>query len=237
VWFQLYVYRDRSATRALVERAVAAGCSALVVTVDAPVLGTREADVRNRFVLPDTLNIRDLLDAAGMAGAAVRAGTPSGSQLADFVYQILDPGLTWSDLAWLCSLSPVPVVVKGVLRADDAQLAVAAGCKGIVVSNHGGRQLDTAIAAIDALPEVVEAVGDQATVLLDGGIRRGVSVLKALALGANAVLVGRPNVWGLSLAGEAGSLHVLSLLRSELDEAMALAGCPTLADITRDRVS
>lgn len=236
VWFQLYVYRDRTATQALVERAAAAGCTALVVTVDAPVLGTREADVRNGFVLPDTLNIRDLLEAAGMAGAAVRAGTPSGSQLASFVYQILDPGLTWDDLAWLRSISPLPVLVKGVLRGDDAELAAAAGCEGIVVSNHGGRQLDTAVAAIDALPEVVEAVGDRTTVLLDGGIRRGVSVLKALALGADAVLVGRPNVWGLSLAGEAGSAHVLSLLRAELDEAMALAGCPTLADITRDRV-
>ena len=236
VWFQLYVYRDRDATRALVERAAAAGCTALVVTVDAPVLGTREADVRNRFVLPDTLNIRDLLAAAGMAGAAVREGTPDGSQLADFVYQILDPSLTWDDLAWLCSLSPLPVLVKGVLRGDDARLALKAGCAGVIVSNHGGRQLDTAVAAVDALPEVVEAVGAACAVLLDGGIRRGVSVFKALALGADAVLVGRPNVWGLSLAGEAGSAHVLDLLRHELDETMALAGCPTLADITRDRL-
>lgn len=237
VWFQLYVYRDRAVTKALVERAAAAGCTALVVTVDAPVLGTREADVRNRFRLPDTLHIRDLLEAAGMAGEAVRRGTPTGSQLADFVYQILDPSLTWDDLAWLRSISPLPVLVKGVLRGDDAALAVEAGCDGVIVSNHGGRQLDTAVAAIDALPEVAQAVSGRATVLLDGGIRRGVSVLKALALGAHAVLIGRPNVWGLSVAGEQGAAHVLSLLRAELDEAMALAGCPTVASITRDRVA
>lgn len=236
LWFQLYVYRDREVTRALVERARAAGCTALVVTVDAPVLGTRERDVRNGFRLPDTLHIRDLLDAAGLAGEAVRRGTPDGSQLAEFVYNILDPSLTWDDIAWLGSVAGLPVVVKGVLRGDDAVCAVEAGCAGVIVSNHGGRQLDTAIATLDALPEVVAAVGDRAAVLLDGGVRRGTDVLKAVALGAQAVLVGRPVVWGLAVGGAAGVSHTLGLLRAELDEAMALCGCPTTADITRDRV-
>lgn len=236
LWFQVYVYRDRAVTQALIERARAAGCTAVVVTVDAPVLGTRERDVRNGFRLPDTIHMRDLLDAAGLAGEAVRRGTPDGSQLAAFVYNILDPSLTWDDIAWLGSVCGLPVVVKGVLRADDAERAVEAGCAGVLVSNHGGRQLDTAIASLDALPEVVSAVGDRAAVLLDGGVRRGTDVLKAIALGAQAVLVGRPVVWGLSVAGAAGVTHTLDLLRAELDEAMALCGCPTIGDITRDRV-
>jgi 4-hydroxymandelate oxidase len=234
IWFQLYVYKDRDLCRALVERAHAAGCQALVVTVDAPILGTRERDVRNRFRLPDSLNIADLLDAAGMAGEAVRRGKPTGSQLADFVYQVLDPALTWADIAWLRSISPLPIVLKGVLRGDDARRAVDVGCAGILVSNHGGRQLDGAIAALDALPEVVAAVDGQAEVYMDGGLRRGTDLLKALALGAQAAFIGRPMVWGLSVAGEAGVSHVLGLLRAELDEAMALCGCPTVADIGPD---
>lgn len=236
LWFQLYVYRDRGVTRALVDRAREAGCQALVVTVDAPVLGTRERDVRNRFRFPDTLHMRDLLAAAGLEGVAAREGTPAGSELARFVYAALDPALTWDDIAWLRSVSGLPVVVKGLLRGDDAARAVDAGCAGVVVSNHGGRQLDTALATIDALPEVVQAVDGRAAILLDGGVRRGTDILKALALGASAVLVGRPMVWGLSVAGQAGVSHVLELLRAELDEAMALCGCPRVADLTPDLV-
>jgi 4-hydroxymandelate oxidase len=144
----------------------------------------------------------------------------------------VDPSVTWKDLAWLQSLSPLPLVVKGILRGDDARRAVDQGVKAIIVSNHGGRQLDGAIATLDALPEVAAAVGQAAEVLVDGGIRRGTDVLKALTLGAGAVLVGRPVLWGLAVAGEAGAEHVLTLLRDELDLAMALSGCARLADVT-----
>jgi 4-hydroxymandelate oxidase len=156
---------------------------------------------------------------------------PGESGLFAYFLEQLNPALTWSDLEWLQSLSPLPLVVKGILRGDDAIRAVEHGAKAVMVSNHGGRQLDGAIASIDALSEVVAAVGDQVDVLVDGGIRRGTDVLKALALGAKAVLLGRPILWGLTLAGEAGVKHVLELLRDELDLAMALSGCAKLQDI------
>jgi 4-hydroxymandelate oxidase len=224
LWFQLYVHRDRALTQNLVERAEAAGYSALCLTVDAPVLGCREKDKRNQFTLPlgmqlANLTHRDIPEIVGESGL-----------FAYFVQQ-LDPGLTWQDLEWLQSLTKLPIIVKGVLRGDDALRAVEHGAKAVIVSNHGGRQLDSAIASIDALSEVVTAVGDQVDVLMDGGIRRGTDVLKALALGAKAVLVGRPVLWGLAVAGEAGVQHVLELLRDELDIAMALSGCAKVEDI------
>lgn len=232
VFFQLYVYKDRAATRALVERAQEAGCQALVLTADAPLLGTRERDVRNGFHLPAGLRIENML----AKGQGKMPGQSGESGLASYVAQLLDPGLTWADLDWLASITDLPILVKGVARADDARRALDHGAAGIVVSNHGGRQLDSAVATIDALPEVVEAVGDTLEVLVDGGVRRGSDVLKALALGARAVLVGRPVLWGLGAGGQAGVERALTMLRDELDLAMALTGAPTLADIGRDLI-
>ena len=226
-WFQLYVHRDRGLTRALVERAHAAGFQALCLTVDAPVLGKREKDTHNQFVLPSDMELANFSRLAHLEISY----QPGESGLFAYFLEQLNPALTWSDLEWLQSLSPLPLVVKGILRGDDAIRAVEHGAKAVMVSNHGGRQLDGAIASIDALSEVVAAVGDQVDVLVDGGIRRGTDVLKALALGAKAVLLGRPVLWGLTLAGEAGVKHVLELLRDELDLAMALSGCAKLQDI------
>jgi 4-hydroxymandelate oxidase len=232
VWFQLYVYKDRGATHALVQRAEAAGARALVVTVDAPLLGRRERDVRNGFALPPGLEIANL-HAAGYARLP-RASAESG--LAAYVAELLDPTLTWDAIAWLRSVTSLPVLVKGIVRADDAARAVAAGAAGVVVSNHGGRQLDASPATIDVLARVVDAVAGRGEVLIDGGVRRGADVIKALALGARAVLVGRPVLWGLAAGGRAGVVAALAMLRRELDLAMALCGCPDVASITRDLV-
>ena len=235
VWFQLYVYRDRGATEGLVRRAEAAGCRALVLTADAPLLGRRERDVRNRFRLPPGLAVANLLPEG--YGEMPPAAADSG--LAAYVASFLDPALTWRDVAWLRSITELPVLVKGIIRPDDALRAAEAGADGVVVSNHGGRQLDTSPATLDVLPEIVDALaahGHRIEVLMDGGVRRGTDILKALALGARAVLAGRPVLWGLAAAGEAGALSVLRLLRDELDLAMALAGAPTIAGITRDLV-
>jgi len=232
VWFQLYVYRDREATKGLVERAEAAGCRALVLTVDAPRLGVRERDVRNRFELPEGLSVVNML--AEGKGAVVAPKMDSG--LAAYFASLIDPSLTFDDLEWLASITDLPVIVKGVVRGDDARRAVDHGACGVVVSNHGGRQLDTSPATIDVLPEVVEAIDGRAEVFVDGGVRRGTDVLKAVALGAKAVLVGRPVLWGLACDGQAGVERVLDLLRAELDLAMTLAGAPTLADVGRDLV-
>ena len=232
VWFQLYVYRDRAVTRALVERAEAAGCRAIVLTVDAPLLGTRERDVQNRFALPAGLSVENLLP----ANLGEVAAPPLGSGLAAYFATLIDPSLTFDDLDWLASTTRLPLVVKGLVRGDDAQRAIDHGAAAVVVSNHGGRQLDTSPATLDVLEEVVEAVDGRAEVLLDGGVRRGTDVLKAVALGARAVLVGRPVLWGLACGGQAGVEAVLAILRGELDLAMALAGAPTLADVSRDLV-
>ncbi len=235
VWFQLYVYKDRKATEGLVRRAEAAGCRALVLTVDAPLIGKRERDIRNRFRLPPGLAVANLLP----EGYGELAPAPLDSGLAAYVASFLDPALTWKDVAWLQSITSLPVVVKGIIRPDDAVRAAEAGAAGIVVSNHGGRQLDTAPATLDVLPEIVDmlaARGHKIEVLMDGGARRGTDVLKALALGARAVLVGRPVLWGLAAGGESGAASILRLLYNELDLAMALAGAPTVADITRDLV-
>jgi len=226
-WFQLYVHRDRGLTKALVERAQAAGFQALCLTVDAPVLGKRERDTHNQFVLPPGMALANLSTLKDLE-IPYKSGE---SGLFAYVLEQFNPALTWADLEWLQSLSPLPLVVKGILRGDDAVRAVEHGARGVIVSNHGGRQLDGAIASIDALSEVVAAVGDKADVLVDGGIRRGTDVLKALALGAKAVLLGRPVLWGLAVGGEVGVQHLIELLRDELDLAMALSGCAKLQDI------
>jgi 4-hydroxymandelate oxidase len=230
LWFQLYVHQDRGITRGLVERAAAAGYTALVLTVDVPEIGRRERDERNAFRLSPALRVANFLPGA----SDPLQEDAGGSGLANFIHGMRDASLSWKDLEWLASLSPLPLVLKGVVRADDARRAAGHGAAGLVVSNHGGRQLDTAIASMRALPEVAEAVGDRMLVMMDGGIRRGTDVLKALASGARAVMVGRPLLWALALEGEEGVRRALALLIAELDLAMALAGAPRLSDITRD---
>lgn len=228
LWFQLYIQPDRAFTLALVRRAEAAGYRALVVTVDAPVNGIRHREQRAGFALPpgvEAVNLR------GMKSVAAHTAKAGGSPL--FGSGLLQHAPSWADLRWLTGLTDLPVLVKGVMTSDDARLALDHGAAGIIVSNHGGRTLDGVPATIDVLPEVVDAVGDGVPVLLDGGIRRGSDVFKAIALGARAVLIGRPYVYGLAAAGASGVVHVLHMLRTELEVTMALAGTPTLADIDR----
>ncbi|HUQ05092.1 MAG TPA: alpha-hydroxy acid oxidase [Kofleriaceae bacterium] len=234
VWFQLYVYRDRARTEALVRRVEAAGAQALVLTVDAPLLGRRDRDVRNRFTLPDGLGL------ANVDGdvIAARAGEVAESGLAAYFASLLDPALSWRDVAWLRERTRLPIVVKGVVRPDDARRAAETGAAAVVVSNHGGRQLDTSPATIEVLPRIADALaatpGAGIELYVDGGVRRGTDVVKALASGARAVLLGRPILWGLAADGSAGVAGALGIVRRELDLAMALCGCPDLASVTRD---
>jgi isopentenyl diphosphate isomerase/L-lactate dehydrogenase-like FMN-dependent dehydrogenase len=221
-WFQLYVFKDREFTRGLVEGAVEAGFSAILLTADTPHLGRRERDHRTGFKVPAEL-------VPNLAGYDLLTPEQTFASMAD--------DLSWRDVEGLASMSGLPVLVKGVLTAEDALLACESGAAGVVVSNHGGRQLDGVPATIDALPEVVEAVGGRIPVLLDGGIRRGTDVVKALALGADAVLAGRPFVWGLAVDGERGVAAVLELLRAELELALALLGCKSPAEITAAHVA
>jgi 4-hydroxymandelate oxidase len=226
-WFQLYFMPSRAATLALVRRAEASGYEVLVVTVDAPINGVRNREHRAGFVLPPGVAAENLRDVPSPVWPPISDGESA------IFGQLMAAAPAWDDLAWLISETKLPVVVKGILAPADATRAVAAGARGLIVSNHGGRTLDTAVAALDALPGVAEAVTGRAPVLLDGGIRRGTDVLKALALGASAVLAGRPIVYGLSVSGAFGVAHVLRLLRDEFEAAMALTGCRTLADIDR----
>lgn len=228
LWFQLYVQPDREFTRDLVGRAEAAGCQALCVTVDTPVLGSRDREARLRFNLPPGMereNLRKLSEQAARAGH---------KRESDIYTEILDPALTWKTIEWLRGIAKVPVILKGILAPEDARLAVESGVAGVVVSNHGARNLDTTPATIEALPRVVEAVEGRIPVLVDGGIRRGTDVVKALALGAKAVLIGRPYLWGLGAAGAEGVRKVVSILRTEFEAAMALCGTPSLGAISRE---
>jgi isopentenyl diphosphate isomerase/L-lactate dehydrogenase-like FMN-dependent dehydrogenase len=221
-WFQLYVPSDSTVAAEVVAGAAEAGFSALVVTVDTPVLGRRERDHRTGFSIDHLLGLEWLRDAKV---------TPRSA------FHSISPSVTWADVERLASLSGLPVVLKGIVTAEDARLACENGAAGIVVSNHGGRQLDGVAATIDVLPEVAEAVEGRIEVLVDGGIRRGSDVVKALALGARAVLVGRAPLWGLAVAGEQGAAHVLELLRAELHLALQLTGCRSPAEVTRAHVS
>lgn len=231
-WFQLYVHRERDFTLRLVDRAKQAGYRAIVVTVDTPVLGRRCADVRNGFALPPGLVMENLIE---ILPPDLREG--AGSELARFVAARHDPSFSARDLRALAdACAPLPLVVKGIVRGDDARRAVDHGARGVWVSNHGGRQLDLAPATLDALPEVVHAVAGAAEVYFDGGVRSGTHALVALALGARAVFVGRPVLWGLAVGGRAGVLRVLSVLRDELIRAMQLAGCPSLEAARDDLV-
>ena len=226
-WFQLYVFRDRGVTRALTEAAVDAGFAALVLTVDAPRLGRRERDLRTAFQIPEDA----LVPSVAAADGVWRGATPLEA------LSHIDPTLSWRDLERLVAASPLPVVLKGVQTGEDAALACEHGAAAVVVSNHGGRQLDDVAPTTELLPEVVDAVGGRVEVLVDGGIRRGGDVVKALALGARAVLVGRPILWGLAAGGEAGARRVLELLQDEIELALALAGCATPDAVTAAHVT
>ncbi len=224
LWFQLYLQHDRGFTQALVQRAEAAGYEALVLTVDAPVQGARDRERRSGFRLPQGVAAVNL---DGLRAPAARPLTTGQSALFD---DLLCHAPSWDHIAWLRSITRLPVLLKGILHPDDARQAVACGAAGVIVSNHGGRTLDTAVSTASALPAVVQAVQGAVPVLVDGGIRRGTDVLKAIGLGASAVLLGRPALHGLTNAGATGVAHVLRLLRDELEIAMALTGCRTLAD-------
>jgi isopentenyl diphosphate isomerase/L-lactate dehydrogenase-like FMN-dependent dehydrogenase len=225
-WFQLYCFRDEGVTRALYEEAVACGYEAIVVTVDAPRGGNRERDRRTGFQIPERAGVPSVEAALGSGRAVTIEET----------FALMQPALGWRDIEELASECPVPVLVKGVLTGEDAALAVTHGAAGVVVSNHGGRQLDRVLATADALPEVVDAVEGRGAVLVDGGIRRGVDVAIALALGADAALVGRPALCGLAVGGEEGARRVLELLREELALALCLCGCASPAALTRAHV-
>ncbi len=223
-WFQLYWLRDRGAVRALIDRATASGCRALMVTVDVPVMGRRLRDVRNSFALPTDVTAANLVDKYTEA----HSGLSGASAVAAHTAAAFDPTFSWRDLEWVRSVTEIPLLVKGILDPRDALAAIDAGADSVVVSNHGGRQFDGAPASIDALGSVIDAVGNDFPVLLDSGIRGGTDVLKALAIGADAVLVGRPLLWALA-AGAAD--EALTLLGRELRDAMLLAGCADLAAV------
>lgn len=227
LWFQLYIQPDRDFTVQLMRRAEACGYGALVITVDAPVNGVRNREQRSGFSLPASISAVNL---AGMQQPA--AAPPEAGAGPLFGSGLLQSAPSWKDLEWLISLSRLPVLVKGLMTPEDALMARDAGAAGIIVSNHGGRTLDTLPATIDALPAIAKVLNGQLPILLDGGIRRGTDAFKALALGASAILIGRPYLYGLAAAGAPGVAHILQILRSELEACMALTGCPSLADIT-----
>ena len=244
-WLQLYLWQDREASRRLLDRAHASGFSTLVVTVDTPVTGARLRDVRNGLTIPPTLTRRTLagmtrkprwlFDAATTEPLAFEALGTSADTLA-LISAMFNPGVTPRDLEWLRTVWDGPVVVKGILRADDARLAVAAGADGVAVSYHGGRQLDRSAAPLDVLPEIVDAVGSRATVFLDGGVRSGADIAMALAIGADAVFLARPYLYALMAAGERGVAHLLALLREDYVRTLRLLGATGSADLDRDLV-
>lgn len=229
-WFQLYCYGDRGVTERLVKRAEDSGFEALCFTVDVPRLGRRERDFRHPLVFPLDVSPVNFIDEFDMSSMPEDA---RGGALSAFVASLMDQTLSWDTVSWLRSITKMPVLVKGVLTLEDALLAIEHGASGIVVSNHGGRQLDGSPAPITVLAEIADAVGDRCELIVDGGVRRGTDVLKALALGAKAVLIGRPYIWGLTIDGEAGVASVLEQLRLEFELAMALCGVTSVDQITR----
>ena len=246
-WMQIFIYRDRDDTRAFVDRAEAAGYDGLVLTVDNQLLGQRERDIRNGFTIPPRFGATDLaamaiklpwllrmrraLPGLTFGNYAKPGETADLSRMAARLEAMLDPSLSWADVDWLRQRWKGTFLLKGILHPDEAREAIARGVDGVIVSNHGGRQLDGAAATAEALPRVVEAVEGRIPVLVDGGIRRGVDLLRALALGASAGLIGRPQLWGLAVAGEAGVAHVLALYRRELDRAMGLCGLSEIGQV------
>lgn len=230
-FFQLYVFKDRNIVIQLVKRAERAGFKAIALTVDTPRLGRREADIKNRFTLPPYLTLKNFegLDIG-------KLDKTDDSALASYVAGQVDRSLSWKDIKWLQTITHLPILVKGVLTAEDARIAVQAGAAGIIVSNHGARQLDYVPATIMALEEVVKAVQGRVPVFLDGGVRRGTDVFKALALGASGIFIGRPVLFSLAADGEAGVRKVLQMLRDEFELTMALSGCRSLQEITRKHI-
>ncbi|XP_075231832.1 uncharacterized protein LOC142330463 isoform X2 [Lycorma delicatula] len=231
-WFQLYIYKDRDVTREMVLRAEKAGFKALVLTVDASVFGTRYADVRNKFHLPAHLRLANF---EGLKSNKINHAEQN-SGLTEYVNKLFDSSLSWKDIKWLKDITKLPLVLKGILTPEDAIIAADLGVAAILVSNHGARQLDTVPASIEALPEIATAVGNRCEIYLDGGIRYGTDVFKALALGAKMVFVGRPAVWGLTHSGEEGVTNVLNILGREFDETLALTGCKSVSDIKKSMV-
>ncbi|XP_059612778.1 2-Hydroxyacid oxidase 1-like [Phlebotomus argentipes] len=231
-WFQLYIYIDRDLTRNLIRRAEKAGYRAIVVTVDTPMFGFRRP--KNNLSLPPHLNLENFtserIQNLKEAGENLNLGTYLSK--GHIIYRCL----TWEDIKWLVSETRLPVLAKGILRADDAIQAMECGCKGIIVSNHGGRQLDSVPPTIDALPGIVTAVGSKVAVIVDGGVRQGTDVFKAIALGAKMVLLGRPIIWGLTVGGQDGVVDVLKIIQTEFDVAMAVSGCSKISDITQDLI-
>lgn len=248
-WFQLYVMRDRGFVRALIERAIAAKCSALVLTIDLQVLGQRHADVKNGMTVPPEIRIRNVLDVmtkpawalSVLRGKRKNFGNISGhvqgmesvNSLAGWIAGQFDPALNWKDVEWVRSIWPGKLILKGVLDVEDARLAAKTGATALVVSNHGGRQLDGAPSSISALPKIADAVGSEIEVMFDGGIRSGQDVLRALALGARSCMLGRAYIYGLGAGGEAGVAKAIDIIRRELDVTMALTGTRRVADIDR----
>ena len=247
LWMQVFPYKDRGLTQSFVERAHAAGYQALVLTVDNQVLGQRERDVRNGFTIPPTFKLGGLLEMALHAGWLMRMARAPRLAMANYeregdtgVFSIgarivgwVDPSASWKEVEWLRKVWDRPLLLKGILHPDEARRAASMGVDGIVVSNHGGRQLDIVPASLDALPAIVDAVGGKVPILIDGGVRRGGDVVKALALGATACLIGRPHLWGVTVAGEQGVARILEIYRTEIDRVMALGGWDGLAAIDR----
>jgi len=255
VWFQVYVWQDRDMTRQLVERAKAAGAKAMFLTVDVQVVSQRERDLRNGFTMPPRVTVRNALNTLSkldwirrvlitgpkitdrnFMGLSHAAGGDDLIRLGGFVNRLYDESVNWEDFRWFRSLWDGPLIVKGILTPEDARKAADYGADGIVVSNHGGRQLDYCPASIDVLPEIADAVGNRVEILLDSGVRRGTDVVKALALGARACMVGRPYLWGLGAGGQSGVEEALTILQKEVDRTLALIGRPTLADLDRSAV-
>ena len=252
-WMQVFIYRDRGFTRELAERAAAANYDALVLTVDNQLMGNRERDIRNGFVIPPRLGVSEVAAMAAKVpwlwrmrrelprltmGNYVKPGdTAAIREIAGQLASRLDPGMSWKAVENLRSIWRGPLVLKGILSRSEAREAIERGVDGVIVSNHGGRQLDGAIAGLDALPAIVDAVSGRIPVLLDGGLRRGADVVKAIALGAAACLIARPQLWGLAVAGEAGVAHVLEIFRREIDRTMGLCGAATIGEIKSSLVS